>query len=107
MRYPFRHRSLQMCDAFRSGSRHRRRHGSREDKARSRAADRVADHGIGGNIAPDDTETFCQGSFDDGDPVHDPVALGDAGSAQAVKTNRVHFVEISERIICCRSLVSG
>src|SRR5436305_15064360 len=43
-------------------------------KARRRRADRVANHGIRGNITSDHTEAFRQGSFDYVDAVHDPVS---------------------------------
>ena len=93
-----------MGNALRGRRRHRRRHRSRENEARRGGADRVADHRIGGDIAPDDAEAFGQCTFDDVDPVHDPVALGNAGAASPVKTDGVDLIEIGQGSIFVRQV---
>ena|SRR6516162_7217187 len=96
---PFGHRTLEVPNTFGSGSRNGRRHRRREDKARRRGTDRVANDGIGRNVAADDTEPFGKGSFNDVDSVHGPIALGYARTAPAVETDGMNLIEISKRTV--------
>src|SRR6266481_4858364 len=85
-----------MSNASHRGGSHCRRHRGCEDKTWRSRADRVADHGIGRDVAAYDAETFGQSPFDDVDAVHNAIPRGDAGASGAVKTNGVDFVEIGE-----------
>src|SRR5712671_1482146 len=85
-----------MHNAPHRGGRHWRRHRGREDEARRGRTDRVADHGIGRDVASYDAKALGQRPFDDVDAVHDAVALGDAGTARSVKTDGMNLVEIGE-----------
>src|ERR1700730_12384370 len=85
-----------MRNAAGRGGSHCRRHRGREDKAWRGRADRVADYGISRDVTPHHTETLGQGSFDDVDGIHEPIALGDAGAAGSVKTDGMNLVKVGE-----------
>ena len=76
-----------------------RRQRGGEDETRGIGADGVDQHGVAGDIAAHDPERLAQRAFDDVDLVQNPVALGDAAAAQAVEADRVHLVEIGQRIV--------
>src|ERR1700686_3917526 len=85
-----------MRNASPGGGSHCRRHCGREDEAWRGRADRVADYCIGRDVTAHDAKTFGQCPFDDVDAVHDAIALGDAGTAGAVKADRVLHVKMLE-----------
>src|SRR5882757_6808684 len=69
-------------------------------------ADRVADHGIGRDVAAHDAKTFGQGPSDDVDAVHDAIALGNAGAARAVKTDGMNLVKVGDGPEFCRQIAN-
>src|ERR1700745_315674 len=86
-----------MLYAFRCGGSYRPRHRCREDETRRGRPDRIADHGVGCDVAPHNAKAFGQRPFDDVDAVHHSIPLGDAGAAEAIKTDGVDLIEISQR----------
>ena len=57
----------------------------------------IDDRAIGRDIAAHHAKTLGERALDDVDPLHQPVALGDAAAARTVHADRVHFVDIGER----------
>ena len=88
-----------MADAGeRAGDDGRRERGG-EDEARRIGADGVAAGLARGDVAAHDAEALGERAVDDVDAVHHALALGDAAAARAVKADRMHFVEIGQRVV--------
>jgi hypothetical protein len=85
---------LQVANGGERAGGERRRQRRREDKAGSERADEVAERRRSGDVAAHDAEGLAERAFDDRQPVHQPLALGDAAAARAVHADRVHFVQI-------------
>ena len=92
-------RLLEVADAGqRAGDQHRRQR-RREDEAGRIAADAVDDRPVGRDIAAHHAERLAERAFDDGQPVGDRVALGNAAAMIAVHAHRMDLVEIGQRVI--------
>src|SRR5215472_2216116 len=81
---------LEVVDAGRRAGRYSRR--QRKDRAEGKAAHEIAQRRRAGVIAADDAERFRQGALDDGQPVADTVAFGNASAARPVRPDHMHLV---------------
>ena len=52
-----------------------------------------------GDVAAHHAEGLAQRALDHGQPVHQPLALGNAAAARAVHADRMHLVEIGHRAV--------
>src|SRR4029077_8222612 len=90
---------LQMTDAGeRAGDDGRRERGG-EDEAWGIGAEGVAAGLCRGDITAHHAEALGERAIDDVDAMHHVLALSDTAAARAVKADRMHFVEISERVV--------
>src|SRR6478752_4285261 len=71
-----------------------RRQGAREDEARGKAADIVAERGRASDIAAHHAEGFGQRALDQGQAIAEAVALADAAATRPVEANSVDLVDI-------------
>lgn len=90
---------LQMLDRGDGACGKRRRQRRREDEARGKRADEIAERSRRGDIAAHDAERLAERAFDDGQTIHQSLALGNAAAARAVHADGMHFVEIGHRAI--------
>src|SRR5258706_7860402 len=88
-----------MTDASDGTGSNRRRQRRRENEAGCEAADEVAKRSRSGDIPANDPESLCQGAFDDGQSVAQPLAFGDSAAVWAVKPDRMNFIEVGHGAI--------
>ena len=100
-------RGLEVAHRGRRRRRHRRGQGGGEDEAGRVGAHRVHHRPRAGDVAADHAERLAQRALDHIDPVHDPVALGDAGAARAIHADRVHLVEIGHGAVALGEIADG
>ena len=55
-------------------------------------------------VAAHDAERLCERSFDQRDTIGDPLLLGNAATARAVKTDRMDFIEIGDGAVLLRDV---
>src|SRR5262249_27443046 len=90
---------LQKADGGFRGARNGGRECRSENEGWRTRAHRIYDHGISGNVATERAEAFGKRSFDNIDPVHGAVALSDAATMWAVKTDGVDLVHKCQRVV--------
>ena len=100
-------RALEVADAGKGAGDEYRRQRGREDEARRIAADAIDDRLVGRDIAAHHAERLAQSAFDDGQPVGDPVTLGDAAAALAVHADRMDFVEVGQSVVAVGKIADG
>ena len=90
---------LQMPDRGNGTGRQSRRQCRRENEARGKGADEVAQRGGCRDIAAHDAERLAERTLDHRQAVHQAFALGNAAAARAVHADRMHFIEIGHRAV--------
>ena len=88
-----------MPDRRRSACRDRGRQCGRKDEAAGKATDEIDQVLRRRDIAAHHAERLAERAFDDGDPVHEPFAFGDAAAARSVKADGVDLVDIAHRAV--------
>src|SRR5260370_11560619 len=66
----------------------------REDEARGAASDEIDQGGAAGDVTAHDAKRLTERSLNDGEAVHDAVALGNAAAARAVEPDGMNLIEI-------------
>ena len=69
--------------------------------------DRIADIAGSGDIAAHDAETLGEGAIDDIDAMHHALLFGEPAAARAVKSDRMHLVEIGQGSVFLSQVANG
>jgi hypothetical protein len=82
----------------------RRRQRRREDEAGRVGAHGVDQIGVGRNIAAETAESLRELTFDNVNPVHHAIALGDAAAMGTIHSDSMNLVDVSQRAIPFREI---
>ena len=97
--HPLHLAGLEMADRGGSTGGHRRGKRWCEDEAGGKAPHEIDQCRRTGDVASDHAKGLAQRALDDGQAIHQPLALGDAAAARPVHAHRMHLVEIGHGAI--------